>query len=455
MIHRAGALVLIVAAVVLVRQLPDGAVTPRTLALALGFSLIAASLLGEVAARIRLPRLSGYLIFGLLCGPYLLNLITAPMARELQVINGLAISLIALIAGLEINFHRMRSRLRVIATVALVTLAVMYVALALCLFAAWTWLPIAPEVSGLPRAAIVLVLTAIVVSFSPTVTIAVIAESRARGPLSELVLTTVVLADLVLILAFTLAMQFARTTLGGGAPEATSLLLRLSWEIGGSLAFGALLGSLFAVYLRSVGRELTIVLLGLCATLSAAGQAFHLEPLLASLAAGLVIENVAPARADSLRDAVERSALPVLVIFFAAAGASLQVDALATIGLAAVSVAVLRVVVLRVGMAIGLKAAAATDPVSRLAWMGFVSQAGVTLGLAILVAEEFPVWGPAVQTLVVAMIALHELAGPVLFKAALTRAREVGQLQPALAAAAGPASPQDSVRRAPEADIPG
>jgi Kef-type K+ transport system membrane component KefB len=435
MIHRAGALVLIVAAVVLVRQLPDGAATPRTLALALGFSLIAASLLGQVAARIRLPRLSGYLIFGLLCGPYLLNLITASMARELQVINGLAISLIALIAGLEINFHRLRPRLRLIATVGLVTLAVMYAALALCLFLTWTWLPIAPEVSGLPRLAIVLVLTATVVSFSPTVTIAVIAESRARGPLSELVLTTVVLADLVLILAFTFAMQFARTTLGG-APEVTSLFLRLSWEIGGSLAFGALLGSLFAVYLRSVGRELTIVLLGLCATLSAAGQAFHLEPLLASLAAGLVIENVAPARADALRDAVERSALPVLVIFFAAAGASLQVDALATIGVAAVSVAVLRVVVLRAGMAIGLKAAAASDPVSRLAWMGFVSQAGVTIGLAALVAEEFPVWGPAVQTLVVAMIALHVLAGPVLFKAALTRAREVGQLQPAPAAAA-------------------
>jgi hypothetical protein len=60
--------------------------------------------------------------------------------------------------------------------------------------------------------------------------------------------------------------------------------------------------------------------------------------------------------------------------------------------------------------------------------MGLVSQAGVTLGLAMLVAAEFPEWGPQVQTIVVALTAVHVLAGPVLFKAALTRAREVGQL---------------------------
>ena len=77
MTYRVGAFVLIVSAVVLVQQFPGEADASPKLALALGFSLIAASLLGEVATRLRLPRLSGYLIFGLLCGPYLLNLITA------------------------------------------------------------------------------------------------------------------------------------------------------------------------------------------------------------------------------------------------------------------------------------------------------------------------------------------------------------------------------------------
>jgi Kef-type K+ transport system membrane component KefB len=435
MIFRLGALLLVLATMALVREVPlDAGATQPTIALGVGFALIAASILGEVAERLGLPRLSGYLIFGLVCGPYLLNLITAQMARELQFVNGLAIALIALIAGLEINVARLRSRLAAIATIGAVTLATMYVGLGVLLWVAWPWLPIAPDAAGLERLSMVLVLTAVVVSFSPTVTIAVIAESRARGPLSELALAVVVLADLALILAFTLVMQLARS-IAGSDPDSVGLLSRLAWEIGGSLAFGALVGSLFAVYLRTVGRELTLALLTLCVILSTGGQAWHLEPLLAALAAGLVIENVASAPAEILRDAVERSALPVLIVFFAAAGASLQLDALAAIGAAAVAVALARVATMRLGTHLGLTLAGITDDRSQLLWMGLVSQAGVTLGLAILVANEFAGWGPAVQTLVVAMIALHELTGPILFKAALTRAGEVGALD--LASARG------------------
>lgn len=427
MTFRVAALVLVVATMVLVREFTGEDTARPTMALALGFALIAALMLGEAAERLRMPRLTGYLIFGLLCGPYVLNLITAQMARELQFVNGLAIALIALIAGLEINIGRLKSRLRAIAAIGAMTLGIMYVGLGTAFMIAWPWLPIAPDAIGIERLSMVLVLTAIVVSFSPTVTIAVIAESRARGPLSELVLAVVVLADLALILAFTFVMQFART-IGGNDPETAGLMVRLLWEIVGSLAFGALLGSMFAVYLRAIGRELTLALLTLCVLLSTGGRAWHLEPLLAALAAGLVIENIAPARADALRDAVERSALPVLVLFFAAAGASLHLDALATIGLAAVVVAVARLMTIRAGTHVGLKVAGVNDRSSQLLWMGLVSQAGVTLGLAILVAAEFGHWGRAIQTLIVAMIALHELAGPILFKEALVRAGEVGVL---------------------------
>ena len=275
------------------RVAPVGAAS--SVALPFGFSLIAAYLLGGAAEFVRLPRLSGYLLFGLLCGPYLLNLITASMARDLQLVNGLAIALIALIAGIEINIQRLRARARAIAVVGAVTLGVMYVVIGLLLFIAWPWLPIAPAAGGLQRLSIVLVLTAITASFSPTVIIAVVAESRARGPLSELVIATAVLADLALILIFTLIMQLART-LAGGAAEGGSLLVHLSWEIFGSLAFGGLVGGLFALYLRWVGRELTLVLLALCVVLSQVARLWHLEPLLASLAAGLVIENIAPAQ---------------------------------------------------------------------------------------------------------------------------------------------------------------
>jgi Kef-type K+ transport system membrane component KefB len=350
------------------------------------------------------------------------------MARSLQLVNGLAIALIAFVAGLEMNLPRLRPQWRAILRLGGVTLAFVYAVIFAVLWAAWPLLPIWPEATGLPRLAVSALATTVVVSFSPTVTIAVIAESRARGRLTSLVLALVVITDLALILLFTLAMQFARWALGGTAAEEVALGARLAWEIFGSFAFGAIVGAAFAVYLRLVGRELTVVLLAVCGLLSVLGDRLHFEPLLAALAAGLVVENVAPPSGDALKDAVERGALPVLILFFAAAGASMHVDALATVGLVALAVSAVRMAAVRAGVALGSRAAGLSPPLSRLVWMGLVSQAGVTLGLTILVAAEFADWGATLQTLMVALIALHELIGPILFRTALARAGEIGRM---------------------------
>jgi Kef-type K+ transport system membrane component KefB len=245
----------------------------------------------DCSRRVGLPRVTGYLVFGMICGPYVLNIITRPMARELQLINGLAVVLIAFIAGLEMNFERMRPRLRAILQLSGVTMLVLYVGLFAGL---WAGLAVAGDGRGHDAAAavaVVALLTTILASFSPTVTIALIAESRAGGPLSELTLAVVILADLLLILFFTLVMQFVRYAFGGAGE--VGLLVGLSWEIFGSFAFGAAVGALFAFYLRYVGREIPLALLAMCAIIAGLKNALHIEPLLAALAAGLVVENIA------------------------------------------------------------------------------------------------------------------------------------------------------------------
>ena len=394
-------------------------------AFATGVALVAATLAGSLIERVGLPRVTGYLLFGLLCGPYLANIVTRPMARELTVFNGLAVTLIAFVAGLEVNLRRLAPRMRAVATLGATTLAALYLGLFCALWVVWPWLGIAPGLAGLQRLAAVALLTTLVASFSPTVTIALVAESRAAGPLTELTLALVILADLVLIFVFTVVMQLVRYAFGGAAE--VGIVAGVTWEIGGSLAFGGMAGSVLAIYLARVGRELPLVVIGFCATIAGAAAAFHLEPLLAALAAGLVVENLAPRAGDELKDAVERGALPVLVIFFAAAGASLQLDALATMGWIAAAVALLRLGLIRLGVRGGCRVAGIEDEPSQMVWMGLVSQAGVTLGLTLIVAKEHPAWGGAMQTFVLALIALHQLTGPVLFKAGLERAGEVGR----------------------------
>jgi trehalose-6-phosphate synthase/Kef-type K+ transport system membrane component KefB len=393
--------------------------------LALGFALMGASLTGDVLRRFQLPRLTGYLLFGIVVGPYAGNLITETMAGQLQMVTGVATTLIALIAGLTLSVERLGARLGAIAKMTGVTLAVTIVGVSAIAWLVWPWLPIAPSASGLERLVMMGLLVVMVVSFSPTMTAAVVADSGARGRLSDTVLAIVVLADLVVLILFSVAMQLARVTFdqsGGG-----EVLARLAWEIGGAVAFGVLVGVLFALYLRFIGREITLVLLAVCVVLSQVGTTQQLQPLLAALAAGIVIENLAVAQGDTLRAAVRRGAPPVLVVFFTAVGASLRLDALAATGLAALALSALRLGLIRLGVRAGVAWSRLPDGIGTHAWTGLVSQAGITLGFASIVAAEFPGWGSQVQLLLVASIAIHELVGPILFRRGLARA---GELEP-------------------------
>jgi Kef-type K+ transport system membrane component KefB len=426
-VARTTALILTLALAWILGQTAAPEASFRATALAIGVALVAAAVVGRLTERIGLPRVTGYLIFGLLCGPYVANIITRPMARELQIANGLAVTLIAFVAGLEMNLRRLKPRLGTIARVGGVTILLTYALIFIVLWSAWPWLSIAPEFTGLQRLAASALLTALVASFSPTVSIAIVAEARAAGPFTELTLAIVILADLVLILAFTLIMQLVRAVFGTAAH--VSLFAGVTWEVFGSFAFGALAGALFALYLTYIKREVAIVVLGFCAVVAGIAGTLELEPLMSALAAGLVVENLAPSAGDLVKEGVERSALPVLVVFFAAAGASLQLDALATLGWIALAVAGARMAAIWTSAKAGRMAAGLTDDISAMTWMALVSQAGVTLGLTLIVEAELPGWGATIGTLMLALIALHQLVGPVLYRAALARAGEVGRLK--------------------------
>ncbi len=416
------ALALAVGAMVSVRGTTTGSAAT---ALALGFALMGASVTGDALRRFHLPRVTGYLLFGVVVGPSLGNLITESMSAQLQVVTGLATTLIALIAGLTLSVERLGSRFAAIVRVTVATLAVAIVGLSAVAWMVWPWLPIAPDAVGFQRLVMLALLVVIVVSFSPTMTAAVVADSGARGRLSDTVLAVVVLADLAILVLFSVSMLMARVVFGTGEGEGTEILARLAWEIGGAVAFGVLIGVLFALYLRYIGREITLVLLAVCAVLSQVGTTQQLQPLLAALAAGVVIENLAVAQGDTLRAAVRRGAPPVLVVFFVAVGASLRLDAVAAIGISAVALSAVRLGFIRLGVAAGVKSSGLPEPIGKYAWTGLVSQAGITLGFASVVAAEFPGWGNQVQLLLVASIAIHELVGPILFRRGLARAGEL------------------------------
>src|SRR3970282_2214148 len=114
---------------------------------------------------------------------------------------------------------------------------------------------------------------------------------------------------------------------------------------------------------------------------SQVGTSQQFESLLAAVAAGLVIENLAIAQGDALKAAVQAAALPVLVIFFVAVGFSLRLDVLAQGGVIVLGLSALRLLLIRFGLAVGVRSAGIDRAVGDHIWTGLISQAGIPLGL--------------------------------------------------------------------------
>jgi hypothetical protein len=134
---------------------------------------------------------------------------------------------------------------------------------------------------------------------------------------------------------------------------------------------------------------------------------------------------VAPVRAEPLVDTLHQMAVPVFVVFFAIAGAELHVREFQALWPLVLAIALLRMGAIVVGSRAGARIGGADPLVARYAWTGLVSQAGVALGLATIVADRLPLLGLAMQTLIVGVIAFNESVGPVLFRRGLERAGEV------------------------------
>ena len=116
------------------------------------------------------------------------------------------------------NIERLERRVAGAGLTTIITLGIAMAGLGLLAWIVWPWLPIAPQATGTAKLAMIALMVVIVVSFSPTMSAAVIAETGSRGKLSDFVLAMVVLADIVVLVLFSVFMQLARATFGDNAP---------------------------------------------------------------------------------------------------------------------------------------------------------------------------------------------------------------------------------------------
>ncbi len=398
-------------------------------ALAGGFLLLAAFLTGSLFRDLHLPRLTGYLVAGIVIGPYALGLVSSEMVVRLDLFSGIAVSLIALTAGAETDLREMRPLFRSIGAITLIAVvgAMAFISGAVYMLA--ERLSFLATLEPLEAAAVSVTIGVMLAAQSPAVAVALRDEMQAEGDVTRTVLGVVVVSDVVVILCFALASSVTRGVLGLevlSTPDQSNPLL---WEIGGSLVFGIMIGVLISAYLKFIGlgASLTIVLVGF--VVAEVGQRAHLDPLLLALGAGIFVRNFT-SHSERLLKEIRSASMPIYVIFFALAGAGVHVDVLPALLGPIFLLLTVRGAALMAGTAIATRAASAPPAVQRYAGFGLLPQAGLALALAMLLARTFPNLGPEAAALVFGVVAVNEVFSPILYRYAIVRSGEAGKYVP-------------------------
>ena len=404
----------------------------------LGFVLIAlaAKDVGRWFTQIRLPKITGFLFTGIVAGPFVLGLISSEAVEQLIFVDEIALAFIAFAAGTELYLPELRGRFRSIGwiTTGLVVVTWSLGTLAVVLLA--EYIPFMREMSLTARIAVALLAGAILVARSPSSAIAIVSELRAKGPFTQMALGVTVIMDVVVIVVFAMSSSVADallTNVGINLNFLFLLIIELLLAMGLGYLLYRVLKALLAVRLTARIKTILVLLIGFLVFILSTfiRQYSHdnlpfeilIEPLLVCLIASFLINNFSQHRSE-FASILHGTGPLIYVTFFTLTGASLELDVLAETWPIALALFGVRLGAIMMGSFGG--GVLAGDPMKRnkIAWMAFVTQAGVALGLAKEVAVEFPAFGPEFATMIISVVVINETIGPLFFKRAINQAGE-------------------------------
>ena len=378
-----------------------------------GMVLAAALIGGLIADALRVPKVTAYLLVGLLLGPSALDLLAEAHVHLLDPLTKLAMGLVLFNLGCQFPLSHLRRIWKRTYRLSLgeLTATFLFVMLGMLLLR-----------QSLSMAAL---LGALALATAPATTILVLKEYKSEGPVTELTESLVVLNNLVSIVAFEaifLAIHLFQGNLGIPLWPQVGYLFG---DLAGSLLLGTAIGLIVSLACSLLASNRWLVLLVAATTiLLGVDEALGIPYMLSFLAMGLAVANSSDCTKAIVVD-LDRLTGFLCVIFFVIHGAELDLNAFIEAGMVGIVYILLR----SAGKYFGIYAIARSthEPGAVRHWLGstLLAQAGAAIALSAVAAQRDPQLGKQLQTIILGSVAVFEIAGPLCIRWSLLQAGEV------------------------------
>lgn len=385
----------------------NGVTEGTEILLVLTVILFAGFIMTRLTNTLNLPKVSGYILAGILIGPCGLNMIPAEIIGHMGFVSDLALAFIAFGVG---KFFKKEVIMKTGSKILIITLfEALLAGILVTLFTRFVF--------GLDLD-FALILGAIATATAPASTMMTINQYKAKGEFVNTLLQIVALDDVVCLLAFSVVAAIAGSS-GGESVTVKEIALPILYNIL-ALGLGFFCGyflSRLLIPTRSKDNRL-ILAIAMLVGISGVCAALNISPLLACMVFGAAYINLT--RDKKLYRQLNNFTPPVMSIFFIVSGMNLDVTALTTVGAIGVSYFLIRIIGKYLGTYLSCLITGTSKEIRNYMGLALVPQAGVAIGLAFLGQRLLP--GPKgnlLLTIILSSSVLYEMVGPICAKLSL------------------------------------
>ena len=413
----------------------------------IGIAMTAGLLLSRLVKKLKLPAVTGYLIAGILVGPYCLGqlaqLLEIPWLGFIDehavkgntVLCDVALGFIAFAIGDEFRISSLKKIGKQATVIGIVQAIVATVLVDAVLIGIYFMFPGAISMEA------AIVLGSVATATAPAATLMVVRQYKAKGKLTDILLPVVAIDDAVGLVVFAISFGIAKS-MHGGSMDIASVLINPLLEVVLSLVLGFIMGVFFSYaekYFKSNSKRLilsiTFVIMSVALSmytreLHIAGMDIHIKfsSLLVCMMLGTVFCNMCDF-SDEIMGKTDRWTAPLFLLFFVLSGAELDFSVFGSLSVILIGIVyiLVRAAGKMLGAAISAKAVKCEPKIVKYLGITLLPQAGVALGMSLIVANTagFEEVGAIVRNITLFAVLVYELVGPMLTKIALTKAGDI------------------------------
>jgi len=398
--------------------------------LIVGIIIIVGFIMGELASKVNMPKVTGYIVAGILLNPRIVNFIPQSFVEHTDLITHLSLSVITFAVGGTLIISKIKKLGRQIIKITLFESSMAFILVII------GFIIVSPFFLQVDEATYMtvfvpfsLLLGSLAAPTDPTATLAVAHEYNAKGDVMSTIMGVAAFDDAIGIMLYSIAIAFAGSFISPEHVGFSSMALDILGKILGAVAIGAAVGFIFNKFTEFIRIEteglFIVLIIGLLAVCFGISALLGVDELLATMFMGFIVVNFNK-QSDLIFRVLERyTEQLIFVLFFTISGMHLNIAVLVDYSLLVLFFVLFRAVGKYTGTLIG--AGKSTARVKKYTAGGLIPQGGIVIGLALLINQDpaFSAIADPFINIILGATVIHELIGPVVAKFSLRRAGEI------------------------------